>query len=170
VLATAFAIPAAVVDTNVGRVLARAVAARSLRAAEAQELADSLVPEGLAREWNLALMDFGSLVCRARQPLCARCPVASVRVCAWRRTSLDGGDDPAVGSAGVTARQGRFAGSDREGRGRIVRAACLASVPRSALAAVAGWPSDPDRAWRVARALIADGVLVEDGCGGLRLP
>ena len=46
VLAFAFEQDVAVVDTNVARVLSRAVAGRPLRARQAQELADALVPPG----------------------------------------------------------------------------------------------------------------------------
>ncbi|MHB1599931.1 MAG: HhH-GPD family protein, partial [Acidimicrobiales bacterium] len=139
VLATAFGEQTAVVDTNVGRVLARAVAGRPLRMPDAQRTADALLPPGRSRDWNLALMDFGSIVCRSRQPSCSSCPVAREGACAWRAAAAAADEagacaacpdmsrsdppDPAAGSAGVTGRQSRFPGSDREGRGRIVRAA-----------------------------------------------
>ncbi|MCU1491423.1 MAG: A/G-specific adenine glycosylase [Acidimicrobiaceae bacterium] len=169
VLATAFEHRAAVVDTNVGRVLARAVSAKPLGSGEAQRLADSLVPIGASRDWNLALMDFGSLVCCSRQPHCGLCPVAERGACAWRRSGADEATDPAAGSAGVTGRQSRFAGSDREGRGKLVRAACAGPVPVEELAAIAGWPEDGERASRVAGSLVAEGILVEVD-GELRLP
>jgi A/G-specific adenine glycosylase len=200
VLATAFGVGAAVVDTNVGRVLARAVAGHPLRRAEAQRIADGLVPAGRSRDWNLALMDFGSLVCRSRRPACPSCPLSST--CAWRNAPTrpdvaarasgrgDGATssgerapdppgggpdeglspDPAVGSAGVTARQSRFSGSDREGRGRIVRAACDGPVLPAQLGQITGWIADEGRARRVAAALVADGLLVEGPGGELRLP
>lgn len=168
VLATAYGIEAAVVDTNVGRVLARALAGTRLRPAAAQQLADSLVPEGLAREWNLALMDLGSLLCRSVHPGCGTCPLAGARLCAWLASGA--ADDPARGSAGVTTRQSPFAGSDREGRGRLVDAARRAPVARGEVAAAAGWPDDPDRAARVVSALVADGVLAEAADGSFRLP
>lgn len=170
VLATAFGLPAAAVDTNVGRVLARAVAGRRMGVAEAQRLADSLVPEGASRAWNLAVMDFGSLVCRARRPLCDACPVGGAGACAWRGAAQPSGQDPASGSAGVTARQSRFAGSDREGRGRLVRAVCDGPVRPADLATAAGWPDEPERAARVARALVAEGILASGGDGVLCLP
>jgi A/G-specific adenine glycosylase len=189
VLVTAFGAQAAVVDTNVGRVLARAVAGRPLRMPEAQRTADTLVPPGRSRDWNLALMDFGSIVCRSRRPSCSSCPVAREGACAWRGgaagaagadeagtsaacSDMSRGDpaDPAAGSAGVPGRQSRFPGSDREGRGRIVRAACDAPVSPADLARVAGWPADVDRAHRVAEALVADGLLVCGAGGELRLP
>ncbi len=169
VQAIAFGARVGVVDTNVGRVLARAVAGRALRAQEAQRLADRLVPDGSARDWAVALMDFGALVCRARRPGCAGCPLGTACACAWRCAGA-GGADPAIGSSAVTRPQGRFAGSDREGRGRLVRAACAGPVGGDELARAAGWPEDPGRALAVARALVADAVLVETPDGSFALP
>lgn len=159
--------PAGVVDTNVGRVLARAVAGERLSPAAAQALADALVPAGRSRAWNLALMDLGSLVCTARRPACERCPLAAGH-CAWRRR--EGAADPAVGSAATSRPQAAFAGSDRQGRGRLIRAATACPVPKGHLAAAAGWPGDPGRAERVAAALVAEGLLVAAENGTLRLP
>ncbi|MGH9093104.1 MAG: A/G-specific adenine glycosylase, partial [Acidimicrobiales bacterium] len=71
----------AVVDTNVARLLARAVAGAPLRPAESQDLADRLVPPGRAWAFNQALFDLGTAHCRSRHPACAGCPLA--RRCAW---------------------------------------------------------------------------------------
>ncbi|MGH3441697.1 MAG: A/G-specific adenine glycosylase, partial [Nitriliruptorales bacterium] len=81
VLSFAFERDVGVVETNIGRVLARAVAGESLSSGGAQRLADDLVPPGRSRAWNLALMDLGAEVCRKRDPRCHACPVAST--CAW---------------------------------------------------------------------------------------
>ena len=167
VLAFAFGRPVGVVDTNVGRVLARAVAGRRLSLAEAQSRADRLVPPARAREWNLALMDLGALCCRARRPDCPGCPLGD-GPCAWRRSG--DAEDPGRGSAGTGRAQARFVGSDRQGRGRLVRAALAGPIPAGALAETAGWPDDPVRAARVASGLVAEGLLAGDGAGGLRLP
>ena len=145
----------AVVDTNVARVLARQ-AGRPLRLVEVQADADALVPSGQGWAWNQAMLDLGATVCRARAPDCGRCPVATS--CAWRGGA---GPDPAVGSAGVSGRQSRFEGSDRQGRGRLVDA--LRHGPVSDVATATGWPEDPERAERVARTLVADGLAVRVG-------
>jgi len=145
----------AVVDTNVARVLARQ-AGRRLRPAEVQAAADALVPAGQGWAWNQAMLDLGAGVCRARGPRCTECPVA--RTCAWRGGPAP---DPALGSAGVSGGQSRFEGSDRQGRGRLVDA--LRRGPVLDLADAAGWPDDPDRAARVARTLVADGLAVLAG-------
>ena len=151
----------AVVDTNVARVLARQ-AGRPLRLVEVQADADALVPSGQGWAWNQAMLDLGATVCRARAPDCGRCPVATS--CAWRGGA---GPDPAVGSAGVSGRQSRFEGSDRQGRGRLVDA--LRHGPVSDVATATGWPEDPERAERVARTLVADGLAVRVG-DSLTLP
>jgi A/G-specific adenine glycosylase len=166
VLSFAFEADVAVVDTNVGRVLAR-VAGRRLTAREVQYAADAALPAGRSWSWNSAMLDLGALVCTARSPQCSRCPVASV--CAWR-----GGPepDPAVGSAAVSGRQARFAGSDRQGRGRLMRAMADAPVAAADLATVTGWSDDPDRAFRVAESLVLDGLAVWDNGASrsIRLP
>lgn len=168
VLAFAYGQCQGVVDTNVGRVLARAFEGRCLSSTEAQAKADDLVPPRLSREWNLAVMDFGSLLCTARSPACGPCPLVSGH-CAWRRRPELG--DPAVGSAGVGRAQSAFQGSDREGRGRLVRAACAGPLSREDLAAIAGWPDNSSRAERVVAALVREGLLVEDGATrAMRLP
>lgn len=158
VRAFAFGDRAGVVDTNTGRVLVRAVAGERISPAGLQRLADALVPERGAREWNLLLMDFGSLVCRS-VPACERCPAAAV--CAWRTSAPS--PDPAPTRRGAAP----FAGSDREGRGRLVRAACSAPVAPDDLVAVTGW--DVGRARRVADRLVVDGVLARDASGSYQL-
>jgi A/G-specific adenine glycosylase len=167
VLAFAFERAVGVVDTNVGRVLAR-WEGRSLRPAEAQALADGLVPPAGDRSWawNQALMELGGTVCRRRRPRCAECPARPW--CGWAAAGL-AAPDPADGSAGVSTGQPRFEGSDRQGRGRLVEALCRGPVPLADVAAVMGWPDDPARADRVAVGLLDDGLAVRDG-DLLRLP
>ena len=58
ILAFAFERDEAVVDTNVGRVLARWTG-RRLKPAEAQELANRSVPLGEGWAWNQAVLDLG---------------------------------------------------------------------------------------------------------------
>lgn len=165
VLAFAFEHDVGVVDTNVGRVLAR-WQGRRLGRAEAQALADRLVPPGRSWDWNQAVMELGGAVCRRRRPDCRACPARSG--CGWAAAGL-AAPDPADGSAGVGAGQPRFEGSDRQGRGRLVEALCRRRVPLARLPEVMGWPGDPGRADRVAAGLVADGLAVRDG-DALRLP
>lgn len=153
----------AVLDTNVARVLARARGRRST-IAEAQRAADELVPHGNAWRWNQAMIDLGATVCTKRAPSCGRCPVSSS--CAWFAAGL-AGDDPATGTAGGGRMQSSFAGSDRQGRGRLVDALRLGPVPVRLLALAAGWPDDPPRAARIAEALVADGLAERSPDGAM---
>lgn len=155
-----------VLDTNVARILARRAGARLGRAA-AQRLADGIVPAGEGWRWNQAMLDLGATRCRARDPRCEICPVS--RGCSWWEAGRPA-PDPAVGSAGISGRQSRFEGSDRQGRGRLVAALGGGPVDAVDLAAVMGWTDDPERACRVAATLIADGLAVRDDAGTFRLP
>ncbi len=163
----AFEADVGVLDTNVGRVLAR-LAGRPLAPAEAQVAADALVPRGKGWAWNQGMLDLGAMVCTARSPRCDTCPIA--RSCAWHRAG-NPDPDPARGSAAVAGGQSRFAGSDRQGRGRLVAAlASGAVVTPDGLATVMGWPDDPDRARRVADGVVRDGLAVARPDGSLTLP
>ena len=166
VLAFAFEADAAVVDTNVARTLAR-WHGRTLPAGEVQAVADMALPAGQAWAWNQSLLDLGATVCRSRRPACAACPLRST--CAWRRNGL-AEPDPARGSAGTARRQSSFDGSDRQGRGRLVRALGAGPVAAGALAVTMGWPDDPVRARRVAAGVVADGLAVCQPGGCYRLP
>ena len=166
VLAFAFEADVGLVETNTARVLARAVAGRALGPTEAQATADALVPAASGWAWNQAMLDVGATVCTRRSPACGRCPVADA--CAWAGAGWPA-PDPAVGTAGVGGRQPAFAGSDRQGRGRLVAALRRGPVARANLAAATGWPSDPERAHRIAAALVADG-LARESDGAFHLP
>ena len=84
-LSFAFRRDAAIVDTNVRRVLGRVfLGPRRLARLRGQkgmwDLAEALLPKGRAYDWNQALMDFGATWCTARAPRCRRCPMR--RFCA----------------------------------------------------------------------------------------
>lgn len=160
ILAFAFGDDAAVVDTNVARVIAR-IHGRALKPRETQELADELLPRGLSRDWNQVIMDFGATVCAARSPGCGQCPVADH--CAWRGV----GDDPARTTAFTSRPQGRFEGSDRQARGRLMKRLTEGSVTAAEVAAVMRVP-DSARVERLLASLVRDG-LVEPTDGGYRL-
>jgi A/G-specific adenine glycosylase len=164
VLAFAFEQDHGVVDTNAARVLAR-WEGHSLRPAGAQAAADAAVPPGQEWAWNQAILDLGAGVCRRRDPRCDACPVTGS--CAWFRAGWPA-PDPADGSAGVSGTQARFEGSDRQGRGRLVEALRHGEVSAADLAAVMGWPDEPDRAARVVTTLLRDG-LVRAAAGTYRL-
>ena len=166
VLAFAFEREVGVVDTNVGRVLAR-WSGRCLAPRAAQELADRCVPPGEGWAWNQSVMELGARVCRPRSPACGACPLA--RSCAWHAAGHPD-PDPAVGSAGVSGRQAAFVGSDRQARGHLLAALVAGPVAPEAVADGAGLPDDPARADRIADSLVADGLAVRRPDGHLRLP
>lgn len=161
VLAFAFELDAAIVDTNVARVLARRTG-RRLTPKEVQAAADDWLPPGAAWAWNQGLLDLGAGVCTARSPGCDGCPVSAG--CAWWQAGRPS-PDPAAGSAGVSGPQSRFEGSDRQGRGRLVEALRAGPVADAELAAAMGWPGDPPRAERVAATLVAEGLVVRHAGG-----
>ncbi|MFL5295666.1 MAG: A/G-specific adenine glycosylase [Phenylobacterium sp.] len=79
VAAIAFERPANVVDGNVERVMARLFAVEAPlpdAKPELKALAAALVRDERPGDWAQALMDLGAVVCRPKQPLCDRCPVA----------------------------------------------------------------------------------------------
>lgn len=77
----AFDIPAAAVDGNVLRVIARLLDDdRDLRDAKNRNIlagaAGRLLHEERPGDWNQALMELGATVCTPRRPDCPRCPVS----------------------------------------------------------------------------------------------
>ncbi len=156
----------AVLDTNVRRVLARTVSAAE-QPAPAQTVAEhrlaaALLPEDpeTAATWAVAVMELGALVCTARAPRCADCPVASR--CGWRIAGKPPYDGP--------PRRGQsYAGTDRQVRGRLLAVLREADGPVPQAALDAAWNEPVQRA-RALDALVADGLVepVEDGV--YRLP
>jgi len=83
VASIAFALPAAAVDGNVARVLARLFLVpgdpgRTRVRAGLAALAQALVDPGRPGDLNQALMELGAVVCGKPAPRCARCPVGSL--------------------------------------------------------------------------------------------
>jgi A/G-specific adenine glycosylase len=77
----AFRQRAAILDTNVARVLFRIFIAKGDPKSHAMkkrlwQLSAALVPIRHVFDFNQALMDFGATVCVARNPKCAGCPMA----------------------------------------------------------------------------------------------
>jgi A/G-specific adenine glycosylase len=145
----AFELDEGVLDTNVGRVLARWHGAR-LRPADARRVADAQVPPGAGWAWNQTLLDLAATVCTKRAPSCEACPVPEW--CAWAGSGL-APPDPAEGSAAVSRRQGRFEGSLRQARGRALR--LLADGPLRAAEVRAG-----DELAAALTSLADDGLVV----------
>ncbi|QFG23746.1 A/G-specific adenine glycosylase [Actinomadura sp. WMMB 499] len=151
----------AVLDTNVRRVLSRLVSGeeyppKSQTRAEVR-LAESLLPDAAptAARWAVAVMELGALVCTARSPRCADCPVLDR--CRWH---LDG--RPA--HAGPPRRGQTYAGTDRQCRGRLLAVLRDADGPVGKPALDVVW-SDAVQRERALDALVADGLVdpLDDG-------
>jgi A/G-specific adenine glycosylase len=116
----AFHTRAAVVDTNIRRVLSRALdGVDDAGERRAWDLAQFSLPPRAAHDWSQALMDVGALFCRPR-PKCESCPAASF--CKARRSR-----SIAQVPARVRPRAGAFKNSRRYYRGRVI--AVLTGVP-----------------------------------------
>ncbi|MFF2842551.1 A/G-specific adenine glycosylase [Paenarthrobacter sp. NPDC057981] len=174
-----------VVDTNIRRVHARLVSGNALPApaltAAEMRLADALLPEdqALSVRWNASVMELGAMVCPARSPKCAECPVRDS--CAW----LAAGEPP----PSYTPKGQSWHGTDRQVRGAVMAVLREAAhpVPRDMferppadlgfeasgigipLAALHRLNSAPEQLERALDGLLADG-LAEMHDDGLRLP
>ncbi len=155
-----------VLDTNVRRVLARAVsgeefASPAITRAE-RDVAAALLPDdaATAATWAVATMELGALVCTARQPSCEACPIAGP--CAWRGAGFPSYDGP--------ARRGQaWAGTDRQCRGRIMALAREAEGSVRTASIETAWPVDDQRE-RCLAGLVADGLLTQITPGRWALP
>lgn len=83
--------PAPIVDGNIIRVLTRLFALRGDPAKaplkkRIWELAECLIPEGRAREFNPAMMELGATVCTPARPACGGCPLQAL--CEARRLGI----------------------------------------------------------------------------------
>lgn len=79
ILANAFGQSAAVLDTNVARIIERFFGLQGKRVKSRCKIlwsaADAIAPDRDVSVWNLTLLDFGAMVCKARKPNCEQCPL-----------------------------------------------------------------------------------------------
>ncbi|WP_345206945.1 A/G-specific adenine glycosylase [Fodinibacter luteus] len=166
VVAFAFGRRTTVVDTNVRRVLARAVggrehAAPSLTAAESA-LAAAVVPEDAptSATWNVAVMELGALVCQARAPRCDACPLLDR--CAWVLAGRPPHDGPPRRGQG-------WHGTDRQVRGAVLQLLRDSPGPLTREALDAAGP-DAGQVERCIGSLVEDGLLEPLEHDRFRLP
>ena len=156
-----------VVDTNVRRVLARAVTgvAEPGPASAKRDLAlmETQLPESIpqARLANAGIMELGAIVCTARAPRCGECPLADV--CRWR---ADGYPEFEGKRAPV---QKRFEGSDRQVRGLIMAELRASDIPVTSAEIETVW-ADVAQRERALAGLLADGLVTAHPAGGYELP
>jgi A/G-specific adenine glycosylase len=149
-----------VVDTNVRRVVARAVHGRAEAGnPSSRDLAETeaLLPRQVDRAavFSAALMELGATVCTARTPDCARCPLPR---CAW-----------VVAGRPVTEvvrRTQKYDGTDRQARGRLLDVLRDASGPVERVRLDLAWTRDPGQRDRALDSLLVDG-LIEQTADGL---
>ncbi|HEU0132146.1 MAG TPA: A/G-specific adenine glycosylase [Mycobacteriales bacterium] len=153
-----------VVDTNVRRVVARAVAGAGEAGppSTTRDLAAvaALLPDDDAPRFGAALMELGALVCTARSPRCGDCPLAAT--CAWRLA----GYPPYTGPR---TRPQAWHGTDRQARGALLAVLRAAPGPVRPEAFAAAWPEPVQRA-RAVDGLVADGLVEPTPDGGFALP
>ncbi len=161
----AYELATPVADTNIARVLARAVSGaasrRDIEPKALRAIAAKLLSSRSPRDHNLALMDLGATVCTSRAPNCSVCPIA--RWCAWRAAGYP------RSSAPPRVRTPRFETTARFARGRIVD--FLRRHPWALRDEIAGGlPEEHHHALdRHLEGLLRDGMIECDD-GGFRLP
>jgi A/G-specific adenine glycosylase len=153
-----------VVDTNVRRVVARAVHGRADAGAPSatRDHADvsALLPnEGLAPQFSVALMELGATVCTARAPRCGLCPLDG---CAWRQA----GYPPATGPV---RRAQTYAGTDRQVRGRLLDVLRASDSPVTRAQLDVAWLSDTAQRDRALYSLLNDGLVTQTTDGRFAL-
>ena len=155
-----------VVDTNVRRVVARAVHGRGDAgpARTTADLADvdALLPpdDHSAAVISAGLMELGAVVCTARAPRCGSCPVRAV--CAWHTAGRPEYTGPRRAAQG-------FAGTDRQVRGRLLDVLRGADGPVERAALDAVW-SDAGQRDRCLDSLLVDGLAEQHDDGRFALP
>jgi len=153
-----------VVDTNVRRVVARAVHGRadaaSASAVRDHADVDALLPDDAsAPVFSAALMELGATICTARAPKCGVCPLSA---CAWRAAGFPAGDGPARPVQ-------RYAGTDRQVRGKLldVLRGSVFPVERAQLDIV--WLTDAAQRDRALDSLLVDGLVEQTADGRFAL-
>ena len=145
-------------DTNIARVLGRALLGRPSGSREGERLDALVMPVRGTGKWHHAVMDLGATVCLSRHPRCDACPIRGL--CVAHR----------AGTADIPAPrrlQEAFATSDRRVRGRIV--AALRAAPDGLQMPALRRAVGDARTARCLGALVGEGLVVREG-GRARLP
>src|SRR5689334_20523169 len=153
-----------VVDTNVRRVVARAVHGRADAAASSspRDLADveALLPnDDEAPQFSVALMELGATVCTARSPRCGICPLS---VCTWRSAGFPAATGPA-------RRVQKYAGTDRQVRGRLLDVLRGNDSPVTRAELDVAWLTDTAQRDRALDSLLVDGLVEQTADGRFAL-
>ncbi len=143
-----------VVDTNVRRVVARAVHGHADAGvpSASRDHADvsALLPnDETAPRFSVALMELGATVCTARTPRCGLCPLGG---CAWRHA----GYPPSVGPP---RRVQGYAGTDRQVRGLLLDVLRANDSPVTRAELDMAWLTDCAQRDRALESLLVDGLV-----------
>lgn len=168
VAAFAFGSRVPVVDTNVRRVMARALRGvdEQLPATKADRAElESLLPEDPAEAVTTcaALMELGALICTAQKPNCDSCPLKAT--CAWRVAGYPPGPPRRAAQ--------RWHGTDRKVRGEILAVLREAVGPIAAdelRSRVPSYSVGSEQWERCLASLLADGLAARDDRGRISLP
>lgn len=155
-----------VVDTNVRRVIARAMHGRAEPGNPSKtDLADaqSLLPAQRRRatRFSAALMELGALVCVAREPRCDSCPLRAQ--CRWQQLGRPAHTGPA-------RKVQKFAGTDRQVRGLLLDVLRDSDSPVDRAQLDQVWPTDPHQRMRALDSLLTDGLVELTATGRYALP
>ncbi|WP_347956346.1 A/G-specific adenine glycosylase [Gordonia aichiensis] len=149
-----------VVDTNVRRVIARAVHGREQPGNPARrDLADAaaLLPaDDTAPIFSAAVMELGALMCTARNPRCDECPLLGT--CRWVARGRPAHDGPA-------RRTQRYDGTDRQARGRLLDVLRDTRGPVERARLDLAWTTDTAQRDRALDSLLVDGLVEIDDDG-----
>ncbi|MBB3601600.1 A/G-specific adenine glycosylase [Mycolicibacterium sp. BK556] len=153
-----------VVDTNVRRVVARAVhgladAGNPSATRDLADVAAMLPKDATAPVFSAALMELGATVCTARSPKCGICPLS---VCAWRAA----GHPPATTAPRPTQ---KYAGTDRQVRGRLLDVLRASSSPVTRSQLDVAWLTDTAQRDRALDSLLVDGLVEQTADGRFAL-
>lgn len=157
ICAFAFGIREPVVDTNTRRVLARTLNGRNRALTpnadnDAQDMLHYLPnnPQE-AKIFNAAMMELGALICRAKSPLCNKCPIS--HECAWKKEGFP------INTAPPNPAQS-YLGSIRQIRGLILSALRdeTNGIPIQELDSAALWQNASQRQ-QALNTLLQDGLI-----------
>ena len=153
-----------VVDTNVRRVVARAVHGRAEAGPSSSprdlDDVDALLPNDPdSPRFSAALMELGATVCTARAPRCGLCPLSE---CTWRSMGYPASDGPA-------RRTQKYAGTDRQVRGRLLDVLRGNDSPVNRAQLDTAWLADTAQRDRALDSLLVDGLVEQTADGRFAL-
>ena len=162
IIAFAFEGRSLVLDINIRRVFARVIDGIEVPTAaptksERQER-EKLIPSKNPHVWAAATMEFGALICTAKNPKCGQCPLADQ--CIWRSLNYPLSDQP--------KRTQSWHGTDRQCRGVIVQA--LRENPALTKKEIMQLWDVPSQVEKALLTLLEDGLLVEQKGQRFSLP